>query len=200
MIAPTATLATQGTADTKDAEDYWQPNAKGELVRLHRQYRKTLFTPARRQCPAPTEQIEDCRRTTIRLKDGTTNTFEDKHQTMDVPSREQQQMWKGKAAFRIKKGTTLPKTLQQQLATKTQPKSAPQKVTPQVSRHNPRTRLREKTTPPTIQESAAPHTTRCAAGQGLPHPSEVHVTYQTRHMTGQTSSGLQIGDRQRYNQ
>ena len=41
-------------------------------------------------------------------------------------------------------------------------------------RYNPQTRLREKTTPPTLLESAAPHTTKGAAGQGIPHPSEVH--------------------------
>ena len=63
---------------------------------------------------------------------------------------------------------------QQQLATKTQPKSAPQKVTPQVIQYRPRTRLREKTTPPTFQDTSAPHTTKGAAGQGLPHPSEAH--------------------------
>ena len=83
-------------------------------------------------------------------------------------------MWKGETAFRIKKGTTLPETLQQQFATKTRPRIEPQKVTPQVIHYNPRTRLREKTTPPTLQKSAAPHTTKGAAGQGLPHPSEVH--------------------------
>ena len=40
--------------------------------------------------------------------------------------------------------------------------------------HTPRTRLKEKTTPPTTQDSAAPHTTTIAAGHGLPHASEVH--------------------------
>ena len=53
------------------------------------------------------------------------------------------QMWKLETAFRIKKCTTLPETLQQQLAA-TQPESAPQKVTPQVIRYNPRTQVREK--------------------------------------------------------
>ena len=40
----------------------------------------------------------------------------------------------------------LPETPQQQFATKTQPRSVPQKVTPQVLHYNPRTRLREKST------------------------------------------------------
>ena len=31
----------------------------GELVRVHRQYRKTLFTPSRTQCPVPAEQLDD---------------------------------------------------------------------------------------------------------------------------------------------
>ena len=66
----------------------------------------------------------------------------------------------------------MPETLQQRFATKTRPKSAPQKVTPQVIQYNPRTRLREKTAPPTTQDTAAPHATTGAAGHGL--PSEVH--------------------------
>ena len=174
MIAPTKTLTPQGPADTGYAGDYWQFNTQGELVRVHRQHRKTLFTPSRTQCPVPAEQLEDYRKTTIRLKDGTTNTFEDKYQTMEAPNKAQPQMWKGETTFRIKEGTTLPEAIQQQLATKTQPKSAPQRVTPQVIQYKPRTRLREKTTPPTVQDTPAPHTTNGAAGQGLPHPSEVH--------------------------
>ena len=191
-----------------------------ELVRVHRQYWKTLFTPSRTQCPVPAEQLEDYRR--IRSKDGTTNTFEDKHQSMEAPNGGQQQMWKGERAFRIKKGTALPETQQQQFATKTQPKSTEQKATPQVVRYNPRARLREKTTPPTIQDSAAPHHHRCS-GHGLPHPSEVHrggdywhregphwkrvhikpqtqhFTLRSRHMTGQTLSDLHLANRPRYN-
>ena len=111
MIGPTTTLTPQGPADTGYAGDYWQFNRKGELVRVHRQYRKTRFTPSRTQRPVPAEQLEDYRKRTIRFKDGTTNTFEDKYQTMGAPNRAQQQMWKGETAFRIKKGTTLPETL-----------------------------------------------------------------------------------------
>ena len=137
-IAPTATR-TQGPADTGQEGDCWQLNTKGELVRVHGQYRKTLFTPSRTQRPAPAEQLEDYRRTTIKFKHGTTNTFEEKHQPMEEPNKAQQQMWKGETAFRIKKGTTLPETLQQQFATKTHPKTAPQKLTLQVIQYNPRT-------------------------------------------------------------
>ena len=126
---------------------------------------------SRTQCPIPTEQLEDYRRTTIKLKDGTSNTFDDKYRTLDAPNNA---LWKRETAFRTKKGTTLPETLQQQLASKTQPESAPQKVTPQVIRHNPKTRLREKTAPPTPQDSAAPRTITGAAGHGIPHPSKVH--------------------------
>ena len=162
MIAPTTTLTPQGPADTGLAGDYWQFNTQGELVRVHRQHRKTLFTPSRTQCPVPAEQLEGYSKTTIRSKDGTTNTFEDKCQTTEGPNKAQPQMWKGETAFRIKKGTKLPETLQQPFTTKTQPRSEPQRITPQVIRYNPRTRLREKTTPPTLQESA------------VPHPSEIH--------------------------
>ena len=174
MIAPTTTLTPQGPADTGYAGDYWQFNTQGELVRAHRQYRKTLFTPSRTPCPVPAEQLEDYRKTTIRSKDGATTTFKDKYQTTEDPNKAQPQMWKGETAFRIKKGTKLPETLPQQFTTKTQPRSEPQRITPQVIHYNPRTRLREKTTPPTLQESAAPHTTKGAAGQGIPHPSEAH--------------------------
>ena len=58
--------------------------------------------------PVPEEQLEDYRRTTIRFQDGTTNTFEDKCQPMEMPHKAQQQTWKGEAAFRSKKGTKLP--------------------------------------------------------------------------------------------
>ena len=149
MIAPTTTRTPQGPADTGSAGDYWQFNKQGELVRVQRQYRKTLFTPSRTQRPVPAEQLEDYRR--IRSKDGTTNTFEDKYQTTDAANKAQQQMWKGETAFRIKKGPATPETLQQKFATETQPRSTPQKVTPQAKQYNPRTRLREKTTPPTTQ-------------------------------------------------
>ena len=87
MIAPTTTLTPQGPADTGYAGEYWQFNTQGELVRVHRQHRKTLFTPARTQCPVPAEQLEDYRKTTIRLKDGTMNTFEDKYQPMEAPKK-----------------------------------------------------------------------------------------------------------------
>ena len=105
MIAPTTALTPQGPADTGYAGDYWQFNTQGELVRAHRQYRKTLFTPSRTQCPVPAEQLEDYRKTTIRSKDGATNTFEDKYQTTEDPNKAQPQMWKGETAFRIKKAT-----------------------------------------------------------------------------------------------
>ena len=113
MIAPTTALTPQGPADTGYAGDYWQFNTQGELVRAHRQYRKTLFTPSRTQCPVPAEQLEDHRR--IRPKDGATNALiEDKYQITDAPNKAQQQMWKGETAFRTKKGTALPETQQQQ--------------------------------------------------------------------------------------
>ena len=89
-------------------------------------------------------------------------------------NKAEQLICKGEPAFRIKKATATPETLQQQFATRTHPKSTEQKVTPQEIQHNPRTRLREKTTPPTAQDTAAPHTTKSAAGQGLPHFAEVH--------------------------
>ena len=154
-----------------------------------------FFTPSRTQRPVPAEQLGHYRKTTIRFKDGATNTFEDKCQTREAPNRAQQQMSKGETAFRIEKGTSLPETLQQQFATKTQPRSEPQMVTPQAIQHNPRTRLREKTTPPTLQESAAPHTTKGAAGHGLPHPSEVHRGGDHWYREGSYWKRVHIGPR-----
>ena len=112
----------------------------------------------------------------------------------------------------------VPETLQQQFTTKTQPKSEPQRITPQVIHYNPRTRLREKTTPPTLQESAAPKvqldkefhilpqytlgetTGTEKAGREYMLSLEQRFTYQSRHTTGQTSSDSYLGDRPRYNQ
>ena len=76
--------------------------------------------------PVPAEQLEDYRKTTIRFKDGATNTFKGKCQSLEEPSKAQPQMWKAK----------LPDALQQQFATKTQPRSEPRKVTPQVIHYN----------------------------------------------------------------
>ena len=104
VTAPTTTLTPQGPADTGYAGDFWQFNTQGELVRVHRQHRKTLFTPSRTQCPVPAEQPSDSRMV------------------------ERTRLMTSIKAFRIKKGTALPETLQQQIATKTQPRSAPQKV------------------------------------------------------------------------
>ena len=137
LIAPTATLTPQGAADTGCAGDYWQFNATGDVVRVRRQHRKTLFKSARTQYLAPTEQLT---RWMVSFNQWTFRT-------------------------EIKRGATVSQTLQ--------PKSAPQKVAPQVSCCNPRRRLTEKTAPPTVQ-AAAPHTAKGAAGQGLPHPSQVH--------------------------
>ena len=98
------------------------------------------------QCPVPTEQLEDYRRTTIKFK----HCFGDECQTMGAPNRQQQQMWKGEAAFRIKKGTTLPQTLQQQLTTKTQPQTAPHAVTPR-KQHHQEYGSQQHHTPPEVQ-------------------------------------------------
>ena len=79
QVGMITTLTPQGPADTGYAGDYWQFNTKAKLARVHRQYR---FTPSRTQCPVPAEQLEDYGRTTIRSKDGATNTFEDQHQKL----------------------------------------------------------------------------------------------------------------------
>ena len=101
-------------------------------------------------------------------------------------------MWKGEAAFRLKKGTALPETIQQQLATKTQPRSTPQKVT-QVIRHNPRTQLRKKTTLPTTQISAAPHTTKGQLQKYI--MGETTGTEKAHTALRQTLSDLLLGDK-----
>ena len=46
-----------------------------------------------------------------------------------LQTKHNSKMWKGETAFRIKKGTATPETLQQQFAAKTLPKSTPQRVT-----------------------------------------------------------------------
>ena len=143
---------------------------------------------------------------------------------MEGPNNAQQQMWKGETAFRIKKGTTLPETLQQQFATKTQPKSAPQKVTPQVIQYKPRTRLKEGKqhhqqcrtqqhhTPPQVQLDMDYHilqkyTLEGTTGAEKAHTGsedmsslKQHFTYQSRHTTGHTSSDSYLGHRPRHNQ
>ena len=87
----------------------------------HTQYRKTLLTPARTQCPVPTEQLEDYRRTTIRFKDGITTRLK---------TNVKQWMFQTEHSNRCEKEKQFSgseKEQQQQLTTKTQPKSAPQK-------------------------------------------------------------------------
>ena len=71
------TLTLHGT-DTGHEGD-WQFNTKVNLSQAD--------TPSRTQCPVPTEQLEDHRRTTIRIKDGAATTFDDKYQPMDKPRR-----------------------------------------------------------------------------------------------------------------
>ena len=76
---PTTTLTPEGPADTGYAGDYWQFDTQGELVRVHRQHRKT---PSRTQCPVPEESDPRmAQRTRLRT----------------VPNN------KGETAFRIKK-------------------------------------------------------------------------------------------------
>ena len=87
MIAPITTLTPQGTADTGYAGNHWQFNTKGEIVGVHRQYKKTVFTPSNSQCPAPTEQLEDYGKTTSRFKNGTTNTLDHKYQAWTFHSK-----------------------------------------------------------------------------------------------------------------
>ena len=77
MIASTTTLTPQGAQYTGYAGDYRQFNSQGELVRVHRQYRKTMFTPTRTQCPVSTDRLENYRRTTIKGENGATRTIED---------------------------------------------------------------------------------------------------------------------------
>ena len=148
MIAPTTTLTPHKVLQIQDTQETTGSSTQKANLSEHTDNTGRHSSHHQEHSVQP-QQLEDYRRTAVRFKDGTTNTFEDKCQTMEELNKAQQQMWKGETAFRIRKGTTLPETLQQQFATKTQP----QKVTPQVIQHNPRTRLREKTTPPTIRRS-----------------------------------------------
>ena len=158
LSEPTTTLTPQGPADTGSAGDYWQFNTQGELVRVHRQYRKTLFTPSRTQCPVPAEQLEDYRKTTIRSKDGATHTFEDKYQTTEGPNKAQPQMWKGEDQERhqVARNATATdnKDTAKERAAEDHTTSDSLQSTNEVERENT--------------------TTKGAAGQGIPLPSEVH--------------------------
>ena len=100
MIAPTTTLTPQGAQRTGYAGDYWQFNSQGELVRVHRQYRKTMFTPTRTQCPVSTDRLDNYRRTTIKGENGATRAIEDRYQHLDNPNQAQPTLWKGETVFR----------------------------------------------------------------------------------------------------
>ena len=95
MIAPTTALTPQGAQYTGYAGDYWQFNSQGELVRVHRQYRKTMFTPTRTQRPVSTDRLENYRRTMIKGENGATRTIEDRYQHLDNPNQAQPTLWKG---------------------------------------------------------------------------------------------------------
>ena len=167
MIAPSTTLTRQGPADTGHAGDYWQFNTQGELVRVHRQYRKTLFTPSRTQCRVPEEQPEDNRKTTIRFKDGATNTFEDKYQTVEIQTKHSRRCGKEKQHSGSRKAHTCQK--QQQFATNTQ--TAKERAT---EGHTTSDSLQPTNEIERENNTTKPHTTKGAAGQGIPHASEVN--------------------------
>ena len=174
MIAPTTTLTPQGAQYTGYAGDYWQFNSQGELVRVHRHYRKTMLTPTRTQCPVSTDRLENYRRTTIKGENGATRTIEDRYQHLDNPNQAQPTLWKGETVFRLKKGTTLPDTLQQQLAARQQQSQqkeiATSRVTPQVIQYKPQRRITGKQPPQALQQQ---QTETTGTGQGIPHPSEL---------------------------
>ena len=80
------------------------------LVRVHRTQRKALFTPDNR-CPAPTDRLENYRRTIVKRKDGNKEDFEEKFQDLDKKQQKkilQAQHWAGETWFKVKRGTPLP--------------------------------------------------------------------------------------------
>ena len=196
MIAPATTLAPQGPADSGYAGDYWQFNTQGELVRVHRQYRKTLFTPSRTQCPVPAEQLEDYRR--IRSKNGTTKCGKERQH---AGSRKAQhcQRHSSTAEEHRTEGYTTSNSVQ--------------------STH---TTERENDTTNSTGHSSTTHHQRCSwtrttascrstswrrlLAQRRPILEESthqgntqYVTHQSRHMRGQTVSDLHLANRPRYN-
>ena len=153
MIAPTATLTPQGPADTGYAGGYWQLNTQGEPVRVHRQYRKTLFTPSTIQPQQnnlkTTEESDPRTAQRTRLTSAKYEMLKTKHNSKCGKEKQHSGLRKAQQHQRH-----CSNSLQQRHS-----KSAPQKVTPQVLQYNPRTRLREKQqrrtqqhhTPPKVQ-------------------------------------------------
>ena len=133
-----------------------------------------MFTPTRTQCPVSTDRLENYRRTTIKGENGTARTIEDRHQHLDNPNQAQPTLWKGETAFRLKKGTALPDTLQQQLAARQrqsqQKEITTSRVTPQVIQYKPQRRITGKQPRQTIQQQQSETT---GTGRGIPHPSEL---------------------------
>ena len=133
-----------------------------------------MFTPTRTQCQVSTDRLENYRRTTIKGENGTTRTIEDRYQHLDNPNQAQPTLWKGETVFRLKKGTTLPDTLQQQLAARQQQSQQKEittsRVTPQVIQYKPQMRITGKQPRQTIQQQQSDTT---GTGQGIPHPSEL---------------------------
>ena len=172
-IAPTTLTPTGADIVRGGTSDLWQYNNSGELVRVHRVYRKALFTPERTECPVSLDKLENYRRTTVKKQDGATYVIEEQYQTLD--SKQQHRTlphsWKGETVFRIKKQHQQSAAQQQQMAAKQQQtaaqstttigRQAATRITPHVISYNPKMRLTTKTTP---------------QAQGIPQPHHMTPT------------------------
>ena len=119
-IAPTTLTPTGADIARGGTSDLWQYNNNGELVRVHRVYRKALCTPERTECPVSLDKLENYRRTTVKKQDGATYVIEEQYQTLD--SKQQHRTlphsWKGERVSRIKKQHQQSAAQQQQMAAK----------------------------------------------------------------------------------
>ena len=167
MIAPTTTLTPQGAQCPGYVGDYWQFNSQGEYI-----------GNTGRQCSHQHEHSARFRQTDLRTTEeqryGATRTIEDRYQHLDNPNQAQPTLWKGETVFRLKKGTALPDTLQQQLAARQQQSQQKEvttsRVTPQVIQYEPQRRITGKQPRQTVQQQQSGTT---GSGQGIPHPSEL---------------------------
>ena len=126
MIAPT-TLTTQGPEPILGGNnDFWTYSNEGYLVRVHRTKRKALFLPYK-TCPAPTDNLENYRRTIVNRPDKNNEDlrtivnrpdknnedFEEHFQSISNQRQKrvlQGQAWTGETWFKLKPGTTVPTT------------------------------------------------------------------------------------------
>ena len=178
-IAP-VTLTPTGMEILRNNNDLWTFNSQGFLVRVHRTQRNALFMPDSR-CPAPTERLENYRRTVIQWPNNNTEVTEEAYQDLDKKQQKrviQGHNWTEETWFKVKRGTPLPGNIPPQPALPpakgTTPATSRQLTAdePQAPmyRHNVKKPLTEVR--PTGQAMTSTQTHQTA----IPYPKEVSPT------------------------